>query len=431
MQSTPTNVRWQIIAILFVIYVLMFIDRVNISIAAKFIMAEYDLSDVEFGWIFSAFVLGYALAQIPGGWLGDRYGPRRVLTAAILWWSAFTVLTAVAGDMAFASVTGVVGSFVIVRALTGIGEAAGPPNGNRMIANWVPARERALALGVAISGSPLGAALTPPLIVWIMTTWGWREAFYVSGAAGLVVALLFYRLTRDTPGEHPRVNAAERDLVAPDAPAPLTSARSLAVPWRRILASRDLWFLTAAYVVLGYTVYFYFAWFFLYLVDERGFSLARGGLYTMAPFLASAVAGPIGGWLSDRLCVRYGKRVGRCGLSFVSMSVTGVLFLIGAVTEDAVLAVVVLSASIGSLYLSLSSFWAVTIDLSQRYAGTVSGFMNMGGNLGGTVSPTLTPYLAQQFGWSTALSVIGVLCLLGALCWLGVHPDRAIADDSA
>ena len=123
MKTTPTHTRWRIVGLVFVIYVLMFIDRVNIPIAAKYIMPEYGLTDVEFGWIFSAFVLGYALVQIPGGWLGDRFGPRRVLTWAIVWWSVFTAVTALAGKLFLTSLVGVVGSFAVVRVLIGLGEA--------------------------------------------------------------------------------------------------------------------------------------------------------------------------------------------------------------------------------------------------------------------------------------------------------------------
>jgi ACS family glucarate transporter-like MFS transporter len=425
--ETASNTRWKIIALVFMIYVLMFIDRVNISIAAKFIMPEYGLTDLQFGWIFSAFVLGYALAQIPGGWLGDRYGPRRVMTWAIVWWSVFTAATALAGEFILASTFGVVGSFMIVRILIGLGEAAAPPNGNRIVANWVAPQERAFALGIVISGAQLGGALTPPLIVWIMLTWGWREAFYFSGALGIIVAAVWFYLGTDTPEEHPKVNAAELLHISQGQPARAAQAGAFReLPWRRLFGSRDLILLTMAYVVLGYISYFYFAWFYLYLVDERGFSVTDGGFYTMAPFLAGAAAGPLGGWLSDRLCLRYGKRIGRCGLSGCSMLLTGVLLFFGATTANPILAVALLSLSIGVLYLSVSSYWAVTIDLTRTYAGTASGFMNMGGNLGGTVSPSLTPYLAQNYNWETSITVMSGLCVLGALCWLFLHPEREI-----
>jgi ACS family glucarate transporter-like MFS transporter len=148
----------------------------------------------------------------------------------------------------------------------------------------------------------------------------------------------------------------------------------------------------------------------------------------MAPFLTCAIAAPAGGWLCDRLCTRYGKRIGRCGLAACAMSLTGILILLGAVTADPLLAVAVLSISLGSLYLSLSAFWAVTIDLTHEYAGTASGFMNMGGNLGGAISPTLMPYLAGRYDWEMSLTVMGGFCFVGALCWLGIYPDRRIED---
>ncbi|MSQ68964.1 MAG: MFS transporter [Gammaproteobacteria bacterium] len=422
--AAPTRVRWRIIALVFLAYVLMYIDRINISVAARYILPEYGLSQIEFGGIFSAFVLTYALAQIPGGWLGDRYGPRRVMMWAILWWSAFTALTALAGELFLASTLGVVGSFAVVRALIGLGEAAAPPNGNRMVANWAAPAERGFAAGLTHSGSAVGAALTPPLIVWIMVTWNWRTAFYIVGAAGIVVAFVWYRWTADSPARHPGVNEAERALLG--TPSHDREKPAAKTPWRRLLGARQLWFLTGAYAVLGYNLYFYFAWFYLYLVNERGFSLQSGGWYTMAPFLTMAVASPLGGRLSDALGRRYGKRWGRSGLGCVTMLLTSVLVFLGAAAEDRVLAVVFLSASTGTLLLGVAAFWATTIDLAPRYAGTASGVMNMGGNLGGAVSPLLTPYLGQHYGWPVALYLMGGLGLVGAALWLGVDPRREI-----
>ena len=167
MRTTPTHTRWRIVGLVFVIYVLMFIDRVNTSIAAKYIMPEYGLTDVEFGWIFSAFVLGYALVQIPGGWLGDRFGPRRVLTRVIVWWSVFTALTALAGELFLTSLVGVVGSFAVVRVLIGLGEAAAPPNGN------------------------LGGAISPTLTPFLAQSMGWEGALYTTAALAVCGAFFW------------------------------------------------------------------------------------------------------------------------------------------------------------------------------------------------------------------------------------------------
>jgi len=424
----PTRTRWLIVGLIFCLGVLMFVDRVNISIAAKYIMPEYGLTDVQMGTIFSAFVLGYALLQIPGGWLGDRFGPRRVLAASVFWWSAFTAVTAVAGDFFLAKLLGIVGSFMIVRALIGIGEAGGPPNYNRMVANWVAPQERALAMGVAASGSAFGAALTLPLIVWIMVNLGWRAAFYLAGAVGVVIALLCYWFTTDRPSEHAWVNDAELRHInqEQEAATPVPGRVAPPVPWRVLFGRGDLWFLTAAYFTLGYIMYIYFSWFYLYLVNVRGFSVLGGGWYSTTPFLAGAITSPIGGWLSDRLSQRFGKRMGRCGISITGALLTAGFIWAGASATDPYLAIALLAFGSASLFLTTAAFWASTMDLASAYAGTVSGFMNMGGNLGGVLSPTLTPYLAERFGWETALYVAAGLAVVGAMCWLGVHPERAI-----
>jgi len=427
MPEQPTRTRWLIVALIFCMGVLMFIDRVNISIAAKYIMPEYGISDVQMGWIFSAFVLGYAILQIPGGWLGDRFGPRRVLALAIFWWSAFTAVTAVAGELFLTAVIGVVGSFVVVRVLIGIGEAAGPPNYNRVVANWVAPGERGLAMGIAASGSAFGAALTPPLIVWIMVTLGWRAAFYLAGGAGIFLALLCYWFVTDQPADHPRVNAAELHLITQSqASSSAQSRHPGAVPWRALLGRADLWFLTASYFALGYIIYIYFSWFYLYLVNVRGFSVLSGGWYSTAPFLAGAITSPIGGWLSDVLSRRFGKRIGRCGIGIGGLLLTAGLIWAGAGAADPYVAILFLALGSAALFLTAAAYWASTLDLASTYAGTVSGFMNMGGNLGGAISPTLTPFLAQRFGWESALYVAAALALVGALFWLGVHPERAI-----
>src|SRR5712692_2165522 len=244
MTEYPTRTRWLIVVLIFCTYMLMITDRVKISMAANYIMPEYGLSDVQMGWVFSSFVLGYAILQVPGGWLGDRFGPRRMLAGAICWWSVFTAATAMAGELFLASLIGVVGSFIVVRVLIGTGEAIGPPTGNRVVANWVAPQERGLALGIAISGSSLGAALTPPLIAWIMVTLGWRAAFYLAGGVGIVLALVWYWLARDRPEEHPWVNTAElRHIAQASAPSPDQSPAPGHIPWRAILGRADLWFL--------------------------------------------------------------------------------------------------------------------------------------------------------------------------------------------
>jgi MFS transporter, ACS family, glucarate transporter len=427
-REQPTRIRWLMIGMIFVVDVLMFIDRVNISIAAKYIIPEYGLTEVQMGSVFSAFVLGYALLQIPGGLLGDRFGPRRVLTVAIFWWSVFTAVTAIAGELFLVSLFGVVGSFIVVRVLIGAGEAAALPNRNRLVANWIPPHERALAIGIGGSGSMLGAALTPPLIVAIMLTLGWRAAFYLAGAAGIGLATVWYWLARDRPEQHPWLNHTELRYITQGTEEPILprSDTARSNPWPALLRNKSLWCVTAAYFTIGYIAYLYFSWFYLYLVNVRGFSLTHGGLYGSLPFLMAAVVAPLAGWLSDHLSQRYGKRTGRCLLGIVGLLLGAGWICAGAAATHPLWAVVFLSLGAGSLFLGVPSYFATTIDLAKTHAGIAGGFMNMGGNLGGALSPTLTPLLAHHFGWDGALYASAALAVVGALFWLGVHPEQEI-----
>jgi ACS family glucarate transporter-like MFS transporter len=416
--ARPTRVRWMIVAAVFVTYVLMFIDRVNISIAAKYMIDEFGISSVEIGMIFSTFVFGYALFQIPGGWFGDRFGPRRVLGFAILWWSLFTAATAIAGDIFLASWIGVVGSFALVRFLIGVGEAVAPPNGARTIANWMAPGERGLAFGIIFAGNTIGAAIAPPLIVWIMVTFGWREAFYISGAVGIVVAALWYWVSSDRPAEHRWINRAEVALIEGDEREGMRADVAEVGAWWQLFRNVRLWCLTAAYFAVGYVLYLYFAWFYLYLVNGRGMSVEAAGVYTMAPFVVSAICAPLGGRLTDRMTRRYGPGNGKAALGIGGLVATAVFVVAGAAVEDVRLAVLLLALGAGGIYASMAAYWAAAIDMSESHAGTAAGLMNVGCNIGGVISPVLTPWIAGIWGWATALYVAGAVAIVGSLFWL-------------
>lgn len=422
-ENKRSRVRWQILGLLFLISVVTYIDRVNISVAGKEIMPAFDLSAVQMGNVFSAFVLGYALFQIPGGWLGDRWGSRRVLTLAVLWWSLFTILTAEAGRLFFSSLTGILGSFILIRFLIGAGEAAALPNFNRTVANWLAPSERGLGMGVSIGGIGLGSAVTPPLVAWLMIHYGWKTAFYVTGAIGLFVAAAWYLFSRDNPREHPGVNPSELAWITQPA-AELRPGASSTHPFADLLKMPSVWFLTASYTMLGYIAYIYLSWFFLYLVNIRHFTVLKGSIWATGPFIAMAIFCPIGGWLSDAITKRYGHRIGRAGVGGAGMLLTALIIYSGAVTEDAYTAIVLLSLGAGILYATVGAYWASTIDLSHEHSGALSGLMNMGANLGGTISPTLTPLIGERWGWPVALTVAAGLAFLGGLLWLGVKFDK-------
>jgi ACS family glucarate transporter-like MFS transporter len=427
--AEPSRTRWRILSLLFAISVITYIDRVNISVTARQMMPALQLTEMQMGHVFSAFVLGYALFQIPGGWLGDRLGARRVLTLAVMWWSVFTALTAVAASLPIAQVLGVVGSLIVVRFLIGVGEAAALPNFNRAVANWFPPAERGVGIGLAIGGIGIGSALTPPLTAWLMVNFGWQTPFYVAGLIGLVIAAVWFLYARDSPREHPHANAAEVALIeGSDACGACSPVARL--PWPSVVRTPTMWWLAMSYTCLGYVAYVYMSWFYLYLVNVRGFGVLRGALFASGPFIAIALFCPFGGWVTDRLAVWAGVTRGRAIVGGMGMGLSGLSILLGSFIEEPYLAIGLLSLGAGWLYFTVGAYWSSTIDLSKAHAGTLSGIMNTGANIGGSVSPTLTPWLAEQLGWPAALGAAAMIALLGGLMWFGIKPGEGLRQAS-
>jgi ACS family glucarate transporter-like MFS transporter len=417
------RIRWVLIGWMFAISAIAYLDRVNISIAGGFIQREFQLDNIRLGWVFSSFVLGYALFQAPGGRLADRFGPRRILSIATAWWAVFTALVAVVP----AGIPGVLGVLLTARFLLGVGEAMVFPASNRLVAGWIPSQERGLANGFIFAGVGAGAGITPPLITLILLHYGWRWSFWICAIIGLAAGLVWYLIARDRPDQHPWITPEEEEHIRLGTSGPALLCRDSALPWALILTSRNVWALTVSYFAFGYVSYIFFTWFFIYLNTVRGFDLKASALFGTLPFLAMAAFSPLGGYLSDRLTRRFGKRAGRCFTSVVSMTVASGLIVVAMRVTDARLASIVLAGGTGALYLSTSCFWSVTADIAGPSAGSVSGVMNMGNQLGGALTASLTPVLAQFFGWPSSFLVAGALCLVGAAAWFFVDPRRTLS----
>ena len=420
-ERAESRVRWFLVFALFILSAVAYLDRVNISIAGSSIAAEYHLSNVQLGWIFSAFLVGYALFQTPGGWLADRLGPRRVLTAGVLWWGIFTALTAVVSTkLAFAVLF-----FAAVRFLLGAGEAIIYPASNQFVSRWIPSAERGIANGLIFAGVGVGAGVTPILITHIMVRYGWRWSFWMSAIIGLIAGTVWYFVARDTPEEHSHVSVPELTHIQAGRTAKSVSDGRIA--WSTIIASKEVLALTLSYFTFGYVAWIFFSWFFIYLAKVRGLDLKVSAFYTTLPFLAMAACSPLGGAISDKLTKLYGKRAGRCGIAVFGLLLTAVFLAFGSQVQSARLASVVLAGGAGALYLSQSSFWSVTADIASGSSGSVSGFMNMGNQFGGALTASLTPAIASRFGWTTSFCVAAGLSVLGAAAWLLVDPERALA----
>ncbi len=307
----PTQIRWQILGLLFLISVVTYLDRINISVAGKQMSEELGLTDLEFGTIFSAFVLGYALFQIPGGWLGDRFGYKKVLVSALILWSLFTALTPLAPASPLVSLLGVVGAICLVRFLIGLSESVSYPCSTALAGKWFPPQERGRAIGTIFAGLGVGAALTSPIVAWLVVSYSWQISFYLCALVGILLGLVLVFSLTEWPQQHPRISESELEYIragrSAETPASSAAAPARTTPWMKILTNRDVMLLFASYICIGYTVYIYFAWFYRYLTDERGFDALTASYFAIFPFLAMTVTAPLGGWLTDRLMLRVGQ----------------------------------------------------------------------------------------------------------------------------
>jgi sugar phosphate permease len=416
----PTRVRHLVLGLTVAAYLITYMDRVNISSAVPVIQKELGYSTITMGWILSSFRWGYALFQIPGGWLGDRIGPRRALALIVTWWSIFTSATALAW-----SATSMAG----FRFFFGVGEAGAFPIATRSLSRWILPSERGFAQGITHAGSRVGAALTPAIVVVLMASYGWRMPFFAFGAIGLFWAAVWYWFYRDTPAEHAAVNNAERDLllssIGGGRPPHVRS-----VPWGRILGSSTLWTLSLMYFCYAYCISVYLDWFPKYLHDHRGFDLKHMGIYASLPLFAGTVGALIGGWLSDH----WAKRSGDLKTARRSVAVAGFLLAAGAIlpatfTASATVSVWYTCLAVFGLETTVGVSWAIPLDIGGDYAGSVSSVMNTCGNIGGAVSATVLGYLVQSYGWNVPFVVASALCVTAAALFGGIDATRKIFAD--
>jgi MFS transporter, ACS family, glucarate transporter len=425
----PTRVRWKIVALLTLITALTYLDRMNMGIAGKYIQDEFAFDTQTMGWILSAFVLGYAIFQVPGGWMGDRFGPRGVLTGAILWWSLFTAITGLVPQLPLRGWVGLVWSFVLIRFMIGIGEAACLPNSNKVVAFWIGDARRGVANSMFLAGIGIGGALTPMLITAIMQRWGWEMSFYISGGLGILVALFWYTFATSHPEQHPGVNAQELEIIR-DRPQPSDSLPQAPAlkrpnpPWGKLLSNVSTWCLMLSYFCEGYPNYIFYTWFFLYLVRVRGMTVKQGGIWGALPFLTILLLAPLGGWFSDFATSKFGKRRGRQLTVWVGMTGSALTLTLGAHTRDNALAVVFLSGALGFNMFATSTWWATCNDLTRNFSGSLSAMMNTWGNFGGWISPILTAYIAVHLGWTQALDFAALITFIGGVLWIPLNADQ-------
>lgn len=425
-----TRARRAVLGLLIFHYANSYMDRVAIAGAAPFMREELGLGEVGLGAVFAAFSLSYALFQLPWGWLADRFGPRRVLTVIVCFWSTFTMATAAAWNA---------GSLLAIRFLFGIGEAGGFPAATRAMSKWFPPSERGFTQGVTHTGARVGGAITLPLAVWIGHVSSWRVIFLVFGLIGLAWAVVWYRYYRDRPEDHPGVNATElatirgvSKLTIPtrDGSGDGTTQPEVdRVPWRVLLRNRNMQLICVMYGGTVYTGWIYFSWFPTYLVETRGFGIVESGLYGSLPLWVGAIANSVGGWLSDRLVMLRGLRFGRRSVAITGLTAAVVFMMGGALAADSSTALILLILAAGALELTVGVSWAVTIDVGSQFPGTVSALMNSSGNLAGALSPLVFGILVAWIGsWAAPFILASALLLVSAVCWWWIDPERSVVE---
>jgi sugar phosphate permease len=414
----PTGVRYRVLGLTVAVYMITYIDRVAISTAAPSLESEFGFSLITMGWIFSVFQIGYALFQIPGGWLGDRFGPRRALAGIVIWWSLFTALTAGMWSAA---------SMIICRFLFGVGEAGAFPIATRSLSRWMLPTERGLSQGLTHGGARLGGAVTPVIAVFVIARFGWRAAFLMSALLGLVWAVVWLVYYRDQPAEHPDVNDAERRLIGDALGAGTQAGKGVAIPWARLLGNSQIWTLSLMYFCYAYSIGIFLTWFPKYLSAARGFSLMEMGFYASLPLVFGVIGDFAGGWISDRLLARSGDaRMARRLVAVIGFFLAAVTIPLAVLSHDPLVSVAWFCLAVLGLELTVGVSWAVTLDIGGDYAGSVSSVMNTFGNIGGATASAVTGYIVSAVGWNAAFFVLGALSLLGGLLYFGIDASRRL-----
>jgi sugar phosphate permease len=410
--ATRTHARHTVVAFGMSLAFLSYLDRACISQAAPFIMKDLKLTTIQMGYVFSAFGLTYAALEVPSGWLCDRLGPRNVLTRVVICWSLFTAATGGAWNFV---------SLFIARLLFGAGESGCFPGLAKSFSTWLPVSERPLAEGLKTGCARWGAAVSPPLVVWLYLAIGWRQTFVVFGLIGFVWAFLFHWWYRDQPRDHSGVNAEEREWIESQTARPMVP-KSTALGL--FLRSRSAWALAIQWFCHYYGFYFYVTWLPTYLLQARGLNLQKSALLSGLPLLTAGLGTLFAGWLLPRLSLRIGPAKARALVSYVAYLGAAVLLLLFTLVADPVAAMMVMALSSFTVELSTPGMWTSAMDMGGSAVGTLSGGMNTLGQLGASIAPTFIAYVLTATGnnWTLTFYVSATIYAAGALCWLVIDP---------
>lgn len=381
------KVKYKVAVVVMVCYLVAWLDRMAISMAVPAMMKELGWSATSVGTIMSAFFLGYALFQMPGGMLSDKIGPRKVITGALVWWSLFTGLT------------GAVSSFsamIVTRFLFGVGEGVFPGPVWKVIGNWFSKKDRATANSLILTTVALGPAITPLLVAPILGAYGWRILFYILGLMGMGCVIISWLYISNTPQEHKKIPSSELDEhEAERAKDALNGDKTLAkASLGQLMASPAIWILFISVLTLTITIYGYLTWLPAYLTKVRGLSLAKVGIAASVPFFFASIGMALSGWLSDKFFSRNRK------ILVIVSELLGAFFLYQFFNvADMATAQIYQCVAAFFLYMALGSIWTLPVlMIPEHLMGSGAGFVNTGGQIGGFVAPMAIGFMIDYFG---------------------------------
>jgi len=407
-----TRVRYRVVAAAVTLAGVTYLDRVCVGVLAPSIMSDLHISQIQMSFVFSAFTAAYAIFEMPTAWWADRVGSRRVLTRIVMWWSAFTMLTAAASSYAM---------MLVVRFLFGVGEAGAWPNAARVFSRWIPLRERGRVQGVFFAGAHLAGGLTPAVVAWIALYLPWRLVFVMFGFVGLAWAAFWYWWFRDEPREHPAVNAAEAELIEQTRGLPAQDRRGT---FSEVFRIPSLLPLCLQYVANSYGYYFFITWLPTYLAKARGMSSAELAIFSGLPLTLSAIADVSGGFTTDALCRRLGLRAGMRSIGVVSYLLAAAAMIGGTLASNPRVGGTLIALGGAFSMFTLAPSWSTAIGLGGRNTALLSSVMNTSGQVGAFFSPIVLALLVDHFGdWSLPLHVLSGLYLMAAICWTLIKPE--------
>ena len=411
-------VRHKMVGGTFILAMIVLFDRILISVAKDPIASDLSLNDKQMGWVLSIFALGYALFQTPSGFLADKLGARRVLTAVVSLWSFFTALSGAVWNF---------GSLMIVRFLFGMGEAGAFPSMARAIFKWIPIKERGIVNGINFSGGRIGAAIALPLVAGLIEFTSWRMSFVILGIIGIVWAVIWYFWFRDSPSEHPGISEKELRYIEENVQQPAAASENEKISFGKMFKSKTMWLIMGQYFSSNFTFFFCLTWLFPHLKATYNLESIEAGFYASAPLIFGALGNWVSGWMVDFIYKKKRWELSRKLPAIIGFSLATIGIIASVYMKEVTGAVIFISIAVFGADMTLSPSWSACVDIGKEHSGTVSGTMNMAGNLGSFFTALAFPYLLSITASATPFFfVAGALNLIAIVMWLAIKPQKAL-----